>query len=164
MARDFQPIHSRHHEIQHDGVRAEALYHKLQLGELRHKDPPILNPTRRPVTFIYTTWDRFSQAKVLSDLYSEADGFVDRIFHALERSGVHSERIWEADAASNGGAQLRVLCEDGTVIASTAPADERVIPLPIPGTAESVRASVEVILEAIRKHGGPLMIGVPIEE
>jgi len=137
----------------------------LQLGELRRKDPPILNPTRRPVAFIYTTWDRFSQARVLADLYSEADTFVDRVFYALERKGVPLQRVWEAERASDdGGAQLRIECEDGTVIASTNPQNERVIPLPASDSSDAVRTSVEAILEAIRQHGGPLMIGVPIEQ
>jgi hypothetical protein len=148
-----------------DHPHANGLYHKLQLGELRRKDPPILNPTRRRVSFIYTTWDRFSQAKVLADLYSDADAYVDRVFHGLERKRVRSQRIWEAERASDdGGAQLRIVCEDGTVIASTNPRNEQVIPLPVSDSAHAVRISVERILEAIRQHGGPLMIGVPIEQ
>ncbi len=93
--------------------RANEPYHKLQLGELRRKDPPILNPGHRSVAFIYTTWDRFSQAKVLADLYSEADYYVDRVFHALEQVGVQPEREWEAARSSHdGGAQIRVQCEE----------------------------------------------------
>jgi len=68
-----------------DHPRADDLYYKLQLAELRHKDPPVLNPNRRAVSFIYTTWDRFIAARQIEDLYSEADHFVDRGFHALER-------------------------------------------------------------------------------
>ena len=81
--RDLLPDEASH-------PRASALYHKIQLGELRRKDPPILNPTGARVAFIYTTWDRFSDARVLADLYSEADQYVDRVFHALEQSGMRS--------------------------------------------------------------------------
>jgi hypothetical protein len=147
-----------------DHPRADALYHKLQLGELHRKDPPILNPSRRPVSFIYTTWDRFQAATILADLYSEADEYVDRVFHALEQSGVHAERSWEAARDSgDGGAQLRVQCEEGWVIASTTPGGEHVIPLPVSDTPGAVLASVETILKAIQAHGGPMMIGLPIE-
>jgi hypothetical protein len=156
--RDLLPEEPNH-------AHADALYHKLQIGEVRRKDPPILNPTRRRVSFIHTTWDRFSQAKVLADLYSEADTFVDRVFHVLESKGVPSRRVWEAERASDdGGAQLHILCEDGTVIASTNSRNEQVIPLPVSDSREAVRISVETILEAIRQHGGPLMIGVPLEQ
>jgi hypothetical protein len=144
--------------------RAEAWYHKLQLGELRRKDPPVLNPTHRPVAFIYTTWDRFERAAVIADLYSEADEFVDRVFHALGQRGVRAERIWEAARESDdGGAQLRIECEDGTVIASTVPRGEHVIPLPVSDSAAGIQFSLEAILEAIRQRGGLSMISVPIE-
>ncbi|MBN1202761.1 MAG: hypothetical protein JXJ20_12985 [Anaerolineae bacterium] len=145
-----------------DHPRADHLYHRLQLGELRRKDPPILNPTRRPVAFIYTTWDRFTEAKELADLYSQADHFVDRVFHALEQSGVKSRRIYEAEQGDDG-AQIRVSCKKGTIIASTAAQGEHVIPLEADNSAEAIQASVDVILAAIEAYGGPQMVNVPIE-
>lgn len=145
-----------------DHPRADNVYHKLQLGDLRRKDPPIRNPTKRPVAFIYTTWDRFEQARVVADLYSDADKYVDRVFHALERSGIHAERVWQASRQSDdGGAQLRIECEDGIVIASTSAREEHVIRLDV---VEPVRSGVETILEQVKVYGGPLMISVPIEE
>ncbi len=145
--------------------RAQVLYHKLQLGELRKKDPPIVNTDRRAVTFIYTTWDRFSQARTLADLYSEADEFVDRVFHALERQGVRSERSWAAGARKdNVGAELRIGCEKGIVIASTVPRNEHTIPLPVSDAPDALQASVEAILEAIRQHGGPLIASESLVE
>lgn len=144
--------------------RADRIYYKLQLGEICRKEPPVLNPTHRRVSFIYTTWDRFVEAKVLADLYSDADRFVDRVFHALEESGVPARRTWEAARESgDGGARLEIICEDGTVIASTAAAGEHVIPLTVDESPEAVRVSVEMILAAIRAHGGLLMIPVPLE-
>ncbi len=143
--------------------RADTFYHKLQLGELRRKEPPVLNTDRRVVTFIHTTWDRFSQAETLADLYSDADHFVDRVFYALEQSGVHSERVWEAEHTGDG-AQLRIVCEDGTVIASTLPRDEHTIPLAISSSHEAVQISVAAILEAIRQRGGPAMLDLPLEQ
>ncbi len=154
--RDLLPAEASH-------PRADALYHKLQLGELRRKEPPILNADRRVVTFIHTTWDRFSQAETLADLYSDADRFVDRVFYALERSGVRSERVWEAEHAGDG-AEIRVLCEDGIVLASTLPRDEHTIPLTISSSSEAVQVSVAAILEAIRQHGGPSMLDLPLEQ
>lgn len=66
-----------------DHPRADATYYKVQLGDAIARVPPITNPTRRTVAFIYTTWDRFVAAQHITDLYSTADYFVDRIFHAL---------------------------------------------------------------------------------
>jgi len=135
--------------------RADALYHKLQFGELRPKDPPIVNSDRRVVTFIHTTWDRFSQARDLADLYSEADAFVDRVFHALERQGVRAERRWDTESRPESrGATLVIRCAEGMVIASAGPRDERAIALPVSGGPGALRESVAAILDAVRKHGG----------
>ncbi len=145
--------------------RADQVYHKLQLAQLRRKDPPVLNPTRRSVVFIYTTWDRFKVARVNADLYSKADHFVDRVFYALERENIRAEREWEAARTSDdGGAQIRVECRDGTVIASTSPREEHVIPLDVSDSRRAVRASLQAILEAIKARGGPVMIDTPLEE
>ncbi|MBI5669430.1 MAG: hypothetical protein HZC41_15610 [Chloroflexi bacterium] len=66
-----------------DHPRANHVYYKVQLGDLIEKNPPVLNPTRRAISFIYTTWDRFACAQTISDLYSQADYFVDRVYYAL---------------------------------------------------------------------------------
>lgn len=66
-----------------DHRRSDEVYYKVQLGELQAKDPPVLNPTGRTITFIHTTWDRFSSATTISDLYSRADEYVDRARHVL---------------------------------------------------------------------------------
>ncbi len=63
--------------------RAEALYYKVQFRDLIRKEPPILNEPARAVSFIRTTWDRFIQARTVSDLYSGAEFYVDRVYHAL---------------------------------------------------------------------------------
>jgi hypothetical protein len=151
--RDLLPEEAKH-------KNADALYHKLQLGELRRKDPPILNDKKHPVSFIYTTWDRFEQAHVLADLYSDADHFVDRVFHVLEDEKIPAELRWEAES-DDGGAQIRVICEEGLVIASTAARTEHVIPLDIHNV--SPQASAEVIQKAVAARGGPRLISIPIE-
>lgn len=155
--RDLLPKEANH-------PRADALYYKLQLGDLQPKVPPILNVDKRVVSFIYTTWDRFSQAHVLADLYSEADHFVDRVFHALERSGVQPARVWEAEDTQSGSAQIWVECKKGTVIASTDERTEHVIRLKVEDSLPAVRASVDTILRAIEAFGGPLLVNVPYEE
>ncbi len=155
--RDLLPDEARH-------PRADNLYHKLQLGELHPKTPPVLNQPPRRFAFIYTTWDRFSEARVIADLYSDADRFVDRVFHVLEKEGIPAERVWEAARVSDdGGAQIQVLCEEGIIIASTAPRSEHVIPLAVGKTHQAVQRGVDAIQEAIQRYGGLKMAPVPIE-
>lgn len=159
--RDLLPEEANH-------PRADAQYHKLQFAKLQRKSPPILNPTNRPVSFIYTTWDRFEKARVIADLYSKADYFVDRVFHALGRErreyARYAEQVWEASRQSDdGGAQIRVECENGIVIASTRPQDEHVIPLTVSDDPAAAQVSAQEIIAAIQRQGGPLMISIPIE-
>ncbi|WP_119072556.1 hypothetical protein [Aggregatilinea lenta] len=155
--RDLLPDEASH-------PRADAVYYKLQLAEIRRKDPPVLNEKSRAISFVYTTWDRFSAARVIDDLYSEADFYVDRVYHALERRGVRSEQVWEASRSSDdGGAQIHVKCARGTIIATTGSPEEHRIPLPVSSGEKGIRASVDTILAAIRAHGGPLMANLPIE-
>jgi hypothetical protein len=99
---------------------AQDFYYKVQLGPLERRDIPIINPTGRTITFIYTTWDRFTRAYHIADLYSKSDYYVDRIYHALRDARIRPERVWEAEKRDTGlPPQVRILCERGTVVAST---------------------------------------------
>ena len=70
-------------EISHR--HADRQYYRVALGELQVKEPPVLNPSKRPIAFIYTTWDRFVQACEVRELYSSADHYVDRVYYALRK-------------------------------------------------------------------------------
>ncbi len=72
--RDLLPDESRN---------ADAPYYKVQFRALIEKDPPIENFPARSISFIRTTWDRFVNAETISDLYSAADFYVDRVYYAL---------------------------------------------------------------------------------
>ena len=63
--------------------RAEEIYYKVQFRQLVPRDPPIANLPARSISFIRTTWDRFISAETVGDLYSAADFYVDRVYHAL---------------------------------------------------------------------------------
>lgn len=146
-------------ETGHD--RANDVYYKVSLEDFQQKQPPVLNPTNRRFAFILTTWDRFLKAHEIKDLYSDADYFVDRIYHALRHRGINGiERYWDAELPQTGEqAHLRILCEDGVVIAATEQGK---------GTIHLSRAEPEDrILAKIRaeiaKHGGPLMVNIPLD-
>lgn len=137
--------------------RALQRYHVIKFGALRAKAPPILNNDGRRFAFIYTTWDRFIHAKTLSDLYSEADHLVDRIFYTLKEAGYHPQRRWEAEAGYPGqGAQVRILCENGDVVASSL-GDEG-IPL-----QDDLELTLAQIKREIIAKGGPALLNIPVE-
>jgi len=141
-----------------DHPRADEVYYKVQIGDLIEKSPPVLNPTRRTLTFVYTTWDRFVHAEKISDLYSQDDYFVDRIYHALQSRGVYAERTWQAEYRGDAP-QLRILCEKGSVNASTAPG-EGTLYLDQTEGEDKILAK---ILANIAAQGGPVFVRIPPE-
>ncbi len=168
--RDLLPDESPH-------ARDDEEYYKLQFRELIERTPPIVNkPRPHRFAFIYTTWDRFEQAQHIRDLYSQVDYFVDRVFHALKQGGINPLRSWESGKMSTKpeieyptGARIRVLCENGSVTASTNPADKRegedfVYLQPQDYLSdEDVQESAHQIRERVERLGGAKMIDIPVE-
>lgn len=100
--------------------RADERYYRIALGEVVSKTPPIVNKPPRTITFVQTTWDRFSAAATIADLYSTDDAFVDRIYHALKKRGVVPQRSWEVERAHDADAPaLRIACNNGVQIVAT---------------------------------------------
>lgn len=149
--RDLLPEEAHH-------PNADNVYYRVALGELVEKIPPILNPTKRPISFIYTTWDRFVHAREIRDLYSQNDYYVDRIYHALRDKGIRPQRIWEAERRDDPFAPgLRILCEKGEVLAST----ERVGGAILMNTAHKEDEILQAILMKIASSGGPVTLRIP---
>jgi len=145
-----------------DHKRANDVYYQVQFDEIKPKDPPILNQTNRRFAFIHTTWDRFIKARIIPDLYSEADYFVDRIYHALRDNRIRSERFWDVqkrDDNETQGAGLRILCEQGVFSAYVTAASDRDGFYLDPN--QSVDATLKQILDRIRKMGGPATLPIP---
>lgn len=151
--KDLIPAQANH-------ARAEDVYYKVNLGEMRQKSPPITNPTKRPVVFIHTTWDRFIKAEKIADLYSTADYFVDRIYHALQNRHTPVRRFWEAEREQTGLApQVRILCQRGEVVASTEPEPGDIYLDRNRDEGEILRA----IRAAIAANDGPVMTNLPMD-
>ena len=143
---------------QPDHPRAHEEYYMIQLGPLKPKAPPIVSIRWRRITFIQTTWDRFVSAREVNDLYSTDKHFVDRVYHTLQNRGIQPDR--NVEVKENGrrfDVDILIPCRDGAVMLSSS--DERPsfsIKLTGEDTMDDQR-----IDEAIRKHGGPLMIDMP---
>src|SRR5688572_11970076 len=100
--------------------KANDRYYKAQFRQIQGKNPPVLNPTKRRFAFIYTTWDRFVNARSLADFYSKNDYYVDRIYHALRDKSIRIERYWDAQHKETGyGAGVRIVCENGVLTGYT---------------------------------------------
>jgi hypothetical protein len=142
-----------------DHPRADARYYRLALSDLQEKMPPVVNDTKRTISFIYTTWDRFIHSTTIADLYSDNDRFVDRFFYALHARGMDVTRTWDAQRRADDFAPgLRILCENGaTVIASAHPVSGTVY-LDQSKTEDSI---LQGILMQIARNGGPATVSVP---
>lgn len=137
--------------------RADEVYYRISLGDILEKSPPITNPTKRGIAFIYTTWDRFIHASAISDLYSKADYFVDRIYHALRSAGMRPQRFWEAEDRHVPYAPgISIMTVDGPLYATMAQREDAIY--------MEWGISQEEILQAIRdelqKRGGLASINV----
>ncbi len=129
-----------------DHPRAEDRYYKLQIGPLIRREPPIPSLRWRRVSFIATTWDRFSAANEINDLYlSGADG----LYVTLKESGFFPERAYLIrDDERSYVADLAVPCQQGlvSVICGPGPAPEGALHDPSP----------DAVRQAVMRLGGPL--------
>lgn len=141
--------------------RANEIYYKLELAELEQKIPPILNPTMRPISFIYTTWDRFVKATTIAELYSKADWFVERVAHVLRQMGIDAEQQWQDEDPAARIAKLRIQCQEGIVMATTGSGPDGSLNL-LPGESDDdVNTGVEAIRAAVTALGGPVFVDIP---
>lgn len=104
--RDLFPAEASH-------PRAADRYYKLQIGPLLRRDPPIPSLRWRRVTFIESTWDRFTAAEEINDLYvSGADG----LYVTLKESGFFPEMDYLIrEGESEYRVDLAVPCREGVV-------------------------------------------------
>jgi len=131
-----------------DHPRSDAQYYKLQIGPLIKREPPIPSLRWRRITFIATTWDRFSAAEEVNDLYlSGADG----LYVTLKESGFFPEReyfIREQDGAYQ--VDLAIPCRQGvvSVVFGEGPAPDDALKAP----------DLKAVKRAVSDLGGPLSL------
>jgi len=125
--------------------RADAQYYKLQIGPLIQREPPIPSLRWRRLSFIATTWDRFSAAEEVNDLYiSGADG----LYVTLRESGFFPEREYLIrEDGVEYMADLAIPCQDGVVTAVWGDG---------PVVATTLHApDIDAIRGAVARLGGP---------
>lgn len=130
---------------QPDHPRADEPYYKLQLGPLVQLEFPIYSLRWRRVTFIETSWDRFTAAEEINDLYASG---ADGLFVTLKDEGFWPERELEV---CEGGVEyvvdLAIPCREGTVAIA-------VTDRPAPSDALH-NPDVETVRRAVEQLGGP---------
>ena len=143
-----------------DHARADEAYYRIALGDLEHKVPPVVNDTKRSISFIYTTWDRFVHARTIADLYSDDDYFVDRLFYALHDHGLNVTRTWEAEQRVDEFAPgLRIMDDKGRTFIASANRRQGAHYLDPTQGEDSI---LKAILERINNTSGPATLSIPI--
>ena len=128
-----------------DHSRADEVYYKLQLGPLMQLERPISSLRWRRITFIETSWDRFTAAEEINELYASG---ADGLFVTLKEAGFWPEREFEVrESGATYTVDLAIPCRTGTV---TIAVGDR----PAPPTALRLRSGQplqEPDLEAVRR-------------
>lgn len=136
---DLFPDETEHrHALEH--------YYKVQIGPLIRREPPIPSLRWRRLTFIETTWDRFTAAEEVNDLYASG---ADGLYVTLKESGFFPEREYLIREASlEHTVDLAIPCQDGVV---SIVMDDNA------GPQDALHnPSQESIHKAVVRFGGPL--------
>lgn len=159
---------------QPDHPRADEIYYKVQLEELRKLAQPIVSLRWRRVTFIHTTWDRFQDATEINDLFIEGGAYVDRLYSTLKERGIRAERDYRVDegaaayetapgeAYSAAPEVAHEAAHEGAherahVVALSVPTRDGRINVPygdLPADDKALLAMVEALVQEIARQGG----------
>lgn len=129
-----------------DHPRADDIYYKVQVEDLRKLAQPIVSLRWRRVTFVHTTWDRFRDATEINDLFIEGGPYVDRLYATLKDRGIRAERDYRVDDdTAEHVVALSVPTRDGRVNVSYGdlPADDK-----------ALLALAEAVVREIVRQGG----------
>ena len=133
-----------------DHPRANEPYYKLQLGPLMELELPIHSLRWRRITFIETTWDRFTAAEEINDLYASG---ADGLYVTLKDAGFFPEREFEIREGDRDYiVDLAIPCRDGVVAITVG---ERPAP---PGALHA--PTLASVRRAVRRLGGPTPITI----
>lgn len=102
-----------------DHLRADELYHKIEIGPLERLPQPILSARWRRVVFIPTTWDKFISAVEINDLYDESP-LEDRLWAEFKRHEIAAERQFFIRVKTRRYAlDFAIFCDQGRIDVET---------------------------------------------
>ncbi len=97
----------------------EKIYAKLSIGPLERLEEPIFSRRFRRIAFIPTTWDKFSGAYEINDLWDESP-LEDRVWAAFKRLDIYAERqeFFKVDSEFVA-LDFAIYCEKGKINVET---------------------------------------------
>lgn len=102
-----------------DHLRADELYHKIEIGPLERLPEPILSRRLRRIVFIPTAWDKFINAVEINDLYDESP-LEDRLWAEFKRHEIAAERQFFISVKTRRYAlDFAIFCDRGEIDVET---------------------------------------------
>lgn len=74
--------------------KSDDLYYCVRLKEVKDLKPPIYSARPRRLVFVPTTWQKFSTARAINDLFADSP-MEDRLWQELQQQRIDAERQWE---------------------------------------------------------------------
>jgi very-short-patch-repair endonuclease len=95
--------------------KSDRQYYQMHLHSLEKLGHPIYSRRWRRIVFIPTTWQKFTQAVEINDLYDESP-LEDRLWAELKRLEVKAERQWHLKIEkSHYFLDFAVFCQQGKI-------------------------------------------------
>jgi very-short-patch-repair endonuclease len=95
--------------------KSERQYYQIHLRSLERRPAPIYSRRLRRVVFIPTTWEKFSQAVEINDLFDESP-LEDRLWAELKRLRIAAERQWAVPLGKEWYfLDFALFCTDGSI-------------------------------------------------
>ena len=102
-----------------DHLRADELYHKIEIGPLERLPQPIVSARWRRIVFIPTVWDKFINAAEINDLYDESP-LEDRLWAEFKRHEIAAERQFFISVKTRRYAlDFAIFCDQGRIDVET---------------------------------------------
>ena len=77
-----------------DNPKSDRQYYKVLLQSVERLTAPIRSTRRRRLVFVPTTWQKFSTAQAINDLFADSP-VEDRLWDEFKRLKIDAERQWE---------------------------------------------------------------------
>ncbi len=74
--------------------KSEKLYLRVQIETLIKREQPIVSLIPRRLIFVTTTWEKFSTAEFINDIFDDSP-LEDELWRILKRETIGAERQWE---------------------------------------------------------------------
>ena len=102
-----------------ENQKSTKLYHRIQIEALRPLEKPIPCRLARPVVFIPTTWQKFSHAEELNDLFDDSP-LEDVLWEELKHEKIPAERQWPVFPDDlNYRLDFAIFCNQGKIDVET---------------------------------------------